>query len=122
MAQLRHDYDKFKAADTDVLVIVPNGRKMIEKHVQEHHPPYRILSDKGGAVAKQYGIEPKALPFLTAFKPAVFLVGKSGKVLYPTTPLPMLRSRTTGSHSRCWLGRRSSERSAGVYTAMQGQS
>jgi peroxiredoxin len=82
MAQLRHDYEKFRAADTDVLVIVPNGRKMIEKHVQENKPPYRIVSDKGGTVAKQYGIEPKSLPFLTAFKPAVFLVDKSGTLLY----------------------------------------
>ena len=82
MAQLRHDYEKFKAADAEILVIVPNGRKMIERHVQEHNPPYRILSDKGGAVAKQYGTDPKSLPFLSAFKPAVFVVDISGKVVY----------------------------------------
>jgi peroxiredoxin len=82
MAQLRHDYQEFKAADTDVLVIVPNGRKMIEKHVQEHKPPYRILSDRGAEVARQYGVQPKSLPFLTAFRPAVFLLDESGKILY----------------------------------------
>jgi peroxiredoxin len=82
MAQLRHDYEQFKTADTDILVIVPNGRKMIEKHVQEHNPPYRILSDKGAEVARHYGIQPKGLPFLTAFRPALFLVDKSGRVIY----------------------------------------
>jgi peroxiredoxin len=82
MAQLRQDYEKFKAAHAEVLVIVPNGRKMIERHVQEHNPPYRILSDKGAEVAKQYGVQPKSLPFVTAFKPTVLLVGMSGKVLY----------------------------------------
>lgn len=79
---MRHDYEKFRSADTDVLVIVPNGRKMLEKHVQEHNPAYRILSDRGAGVARQYGVQPKSFPFLTALKPAVFLVGKSGKVLY----------------------------------------
>ena len=79
MAQLRHDYEQFEAADTEVLVIVPNGPKMIAKHVQEHNPPYRILSDKGAEVAKQYGVQSKSLPFLTAFRPAVLLVGQVGQ-------------------------------------------
>ncbi len=82
MAQLRHDYLQFKAADTEVLVIVPNGQRMIAKHVQEHKPPYRILSDKGAEVARQYGAQPKNLPFLSAFRPTVFLVDKAGKILY----------------------------------------
>ncbi len=82
MAQLRHDYEQFRARDTGVLVIVPNGQKMIERHVREHNPPYRILSDKGAEVARQYGVQPKSLPFLSAFRPAVFLVDKSGEILY----------------------------------------
>lgn len=82
MAQLRHDFEKFKAADTGIILIVPNGRRMIEKHVQEYKPSYTILSDKGGAVAKQYGVAPKSVAFLTAFKPAVFLVDRSGAVMY----------------------------------------
>lgn len=82
MAQLRHDYKEFKAAHTEVLVIVPNGPRMIAKHVQEHQPGYRIVSDKGAEVAKQYGVQPKSLAFLTAFRPAVFLVDPRGTVLY----------------------------------------
>lgn len=82
MAQLRHDYEQFKAADSDVLVIVPNGPRMIERHIQAYSPPYRILSDKGGVIANQFGAAPKNLAFLTAFKPAVFLVDRAGKLVY----------------------------------------
>jgi peroxiredoxin len=82
MAQLRHDYPKFKALNTQVLVIVPNGSKMIARHVQQNNPPYPILSDKGTQVAEQYGIDTRRTVLITAFTPTVILVNQTGKVCY----------------------------------------
>jgi len=79
MAQLRHDYKEFKALNTEVLVMVPNGPKMIKKHVNENNPPYPILSDKGSKVAAQYF---QVKHFFLVGTPTVFLVNKKGQVLY----------------------------------------
>ena len=79
MAQLRHDYKEFKALNTEVLVMVPNGPRMIEKHVNENNPPYPILSDKGSKVAAQYF---QVKQFFLVGTPTVFLVNKKGQVLY----------------------------------------
>lgn len=84
MAQLRHDYDEFKALNAEVLVIVPNGPKMIERHVESNGTPNPILSDKGARVAEAYGIGTRraALIGFTALKPGVFLVDTTGHVIY----------------------------------------
>ena len=79
MAQLRHDYKKFKALNTEVLVMVPNGPRMIEKHVRGNNPPYPILSDKGSKVAAQYF---QIKQFFLAGTPTVFLVNKAGRIIY----------------------------------------
>ena len=79
MAQLRHDYDKFKALNTEVLVMVPNGPKMIARYIHQTATPYPILSDKGSKVAGAYFQIKK---FLLAGTPTVFLVDKSGRILY----------------------------------------
>ena len=87
MAQLRQDYPEFKALNTEVLVVVPNGPKMIERHVNRHagdrHAPlYPILSDKGAQVAAQYAIHTKQAIVLTTMTPTVFLVDTSGIIRY----------------------------------------
>jgi peroxiredoxin len=84
MAQLRHDYQEFKALNAEVFVIVPNGPKTIARFVTDHPTPYPILSDKGSKVAAQYHIAIKHLPLIAAayFKPSVFLVDKTGKIIY----------------------------------------
>jgi peroxiredoxin len=82
MAQLRHDYQKFKALNTEVLVIVPNGPKMIGRHVIQNETPYLILSDKGAKVAAQYAIDNRQVILLQIFTPTVFLVDTSGVIRY----------------------------------------
>ena len=79
MAQLRLDYQKFQALNTEVLVIVPNGPKMIERHVNHFKTPYPILTDKGSNVAAQYFQVKKLFAFGT---PTVFLVNQEGKIIY----------------------------------------
>jgi peroxiredoxin len=82
MAQLRHDYPEFKELNTEVLVVLPNGPKMIERHVNRHAPPYPILSDKGAQVAEQYAIHIKQAIVLTTMTPTVFLVDTSRVIRY----------------------------------------
>lgn len=84
MAQLRHDYGKFQAENSEVLVIVPNGPKMIERYVSENDIPYPIVSDRGSKVAERYGIKTRGLPVIDFkfFKPTVFLVDSTGTIVY----------------------------------------
>lgn len=79
MAQLRHDYQKFTALDTEVLVVVPNGPKLIERHINKHETPYPILSDKGSKAAAQYF---QVKQFFSAGTPTVLLIDKTGKIRY----------------------------------------
>lgn len=82
MAQLRHDHPEFKAANTQVLVVVPNGLNMIARHVSRHAPPYPILSDKGSQVAGQYAIHTRQAFVLTTMTPTVFLIDTRGIIRY----------------------------------------
>ena len=82
MAQLRHDYHKFKAFNTEVAVILPNGPKLIERYINRHGKPYPILSDKGAKVAAQYAIDARQTILLQVFTPSVFLVDRNGVIRY----------------------------------------
>lgn len=82
MAQLRQDYAKFQDLHSEVLVIVPNGPKLIERYARRTATPYPILSDKGARVAEQYGIKTRRLVQVSAFTPSVFLVDRMGSIQY----------------------------------------
>jgi len=79
MAQLRHDYINFQALDTDILVMVPNGPKMIAGYINANASPYQILCDKGSKVAEEYFQVKK---FFNLGTPSVFLVNKQGIIIY----------------------------------------
>ena len=79
MAQLRHDYDKFTALNTEIILIVPNGPFMINRYLKKHSTPYRILTDKGSQVAGQYA---QVKQFFALGTPTVFLVDQNGKIAY----------------------------------------
>ena len=79
MAQLRHDYEKFSALNTEILVMVPNGSFMIRRFLIKHPTPYPILTDKGSQVAKQYFQDQK---FFSLGTPTVVLVAKGGSIAY----------------------------------------
>ena len=82
MAQLRRDYFKFKALDTEVLVVLPNGPVMIKRYRATHVTPYPVLTDRGAKVMKQYGIELHRFVVMTALPPTVLLVDRAGKIRY----------------------------------------
>lgn len=79
MAQLRQDYQKFSELNTEILVMVPNGPKMIERHIKQFNTLYRIMIDKGSKIAAQYFQIRKFFAFGT---PTVFLVNQDGEIIY----------------------------------------
>jgi len=79
MAQLRHDFERFEELETRVVVIVPNGPKMITRHIDRCDPPYTILSDKGSRVAASYG---QTIGRLRLGAPALFVVNREGVIVY----------------------------------------
>jgi peroxiredoxin len=83
MAQLRHDYPKFQELNTEVVVIVPNGLRLIQRYVERHATPYLILSDRGVLVTERYFIRTRrVVPVITTYTPTVFLVDQTGIIRY----------------------------------------
>ncbi|MFU8826810.1 MAG: peroxiredoxin family protein [Brevefilum sp.] len=79
MAQLRHDFEKFSALNTRILVMVPNGLFMIKRSIKKNSAPFTILMDKGSKVAQTYNQEQK---FFSLGTPTVILVEQGGKIAY----------------------------------------
>ena len=59
--------------------MVPNGPKMIKRHIKQFNTPYRIMIDKGSKIAAQYFQVKKLFAFGT---PTVFLVNQDGEIIY----------------------------------------
>ena len=53
MAQLRQDYDKFAAQDTEVIVVGPEGAGAFAKYWQENNLPFIGLPDPTHTVLKR---------------------------------------------------------------------
>lgn len=79
MVQLRHDYQKFKELNTEVLVMVPNGPRMVSLFRRAKAIPYPILTDKSSCVGELYF---QVKHFFKLGVPSVFLVDQSGQILY----------------------------------------
>ena len=79
MAQLCHDYSKFQALNTEIVVMVPNGPFMINRYLKNNPTPYIILSDKGSKVAAKYF---QIKQFFAIGTPSVFIVDQRGKIVY----------------------------------------
>ena len=79
MAQLRHDYAKIQSLKGEVLVMLPNGPKMIGRYLERSGTPYPVLSDKGSKVAGQYF---QTKHFFALGTPTVFVVDRQGIIRY----------------------------------------
>jgi peroxiredoxin len=90
VAQLRHEYEQFRAANTEVLVMAPNRPASIARYVNVHPTPFPILSDPGARVAEAYGIAAVHAPFLTMFVGAMFVVDRTGQIRYADYNVPLV--------------------------------
>lgn len=80
MAQLRQDYDKFKALDTEIVVVGPEGPDAFEKYFVENDLPFIGLPDPKSSVLKLYGQEVNI--FKLGRMPAMVVIDKRGIVRF----------------------------------------
>lgn len=80
MAQLRQDYDKFVAEDTEILVLGPEGPDKFAQYWEKENLPFTGLPDPKHTVLKTYGQEIKLFKF--GRMPAQLIVDKTGIVRF----------------------------------------
>jgi peroxiredoxin len=80
MSQLRQDYSKFQALETEILVIGPEGKDAFESYWQKHQLPFVGLPDPKHSVLKRYGQEIKIFKF--GRMPAQAIIDQQGIVRY----------------------------------------
>ena len=90
MAQLRHEYEQFRATNTEVLVMAPNRPASIARYLNAHPTPFPVLSDPGARVAELYGIEAIHAPFMTVFIGAMFVVDQAGRIRFADYNVPLV--------------------------------
>jgi len=76
MAQLRQDYNKFTAQDTEIVVIGPENEKAFSNYWQKNDLPFIGLPDPTHTVLKLYGQEVNLFKF--GRMPAQVAIDKNG--------------------------------------------
>ena len=80
MAQLRRDYDRFIAQDTEVVVVGPEDAQSFAKYWLENDLPFTGLPDPSHSVLKRYGQEVSL--FKLGRQPAQVTIDKVGQVRF----------------------------------------
>ena len=80
MAQLRHDYDKFTAQETEIVVIGPEDANAFSNYWRENDLPFIGLPDPSHTVLKLYGQEVNLFKF--GRMPAQVAIDKNGTARY----------------------------------------
>ncbi len=80
MAQLRQDYDKFVAQDTEVIVVGPENEKAFLDYWKKNDLPFIGLPDPTHTVLKLYGQEINLFKF--GRMPAQVTVDKQGQARF----------------------------------------
>jgi len=76
MAQLRQEYYKFTAQDTEIVVVGPEDGPSFASYWKSHSLPFIGLPDPGHTVLKRYGQEVSLFKF--GRMPAQLLIDKQG--------------------------------------------
>lgn len=76
MAQLRRDYDKFLAQDTEIIVVGPENELAFSSYWRSHKLPFIGLPDPTHIVLKRYGQEVNLFKF--GRMPAQVTIDKQG--------------------------------------------
>jgi peroxiredoxin Q/BCP len=80
MAQLRQDYNKFIAQDTEVLVAGPESREAFKSYWNKNDLPFVGLPNPDHSVLKRFGQEVNI--FKLGRMPAQVIIDKEGMVRY----------------------------------------
>ena len=80
MAQLRQDYSKFQALDTEIIAVGPENADNFSMYWKSHKLPFIGLPDPTHSVLKRYGQEVNL--FKLGRMPAQVLIDKQGIARY----------------------------------------
>ena len=80
MAQLRQDYDKFTAQETEIVVVGPENANAFSNYWKKNDLPFIGLSDPSHTVLKRYGQEVNLFKF--GRMPAQVAIDKNGTARY----------------------------------------
>jgi peroxiredoxin len=80
MAQLRRDYSKFQALDTEVIAVGPEDSESFRRYWKSHKLPFIGIPDPTHSVLKRYGQEVNL--FKLGRMPAQVLIDKQGIARY----------------------------------------
>ena len=80
MAQLRQDFELFKALDTAILVIGPDSARAFSRYWLLNQLPFIGLPDPRHNILKQYGQEIKIIKW--GRMPAMVIIDKAGQVRF----------------------------------------
>jgi peroxiredoxin Q/BCP len=80
MAQLRHDYEKFQALETEVIAVGPEDADNFRLYWKSHNLPFIGLPDPTKSVLKRYGQEVNL--FRLGRMPAQVIIDKAGVAHY----------------------------------------
>jgi peroxiredoxin len=80
MAQLRHDFEKFKNENTAIVVVGPENDEAFANYWAENDLPFIGLPDPKHTVLKLYGQEIKIFKF--GRMPAMVIIDKQGIVRF----------------------------------------
>jgi len=80
MAQLRQDYDKFTAQDTEIVVVGPEDGSSFSSYWKSHNLPFIGLPDPTHSVLKLYGQEVSLFKF--GRQPAQVTIDKTGRARF----------------------------------------
>ena len=80
MAQLRQDYEKFRALDTEVVAVGPEDAENFSMYWKSHKIPFIGLPDPTHSVLKRYGQEVNL--FKLGRMPAQVIIDKQGTARY----------------------------------------
>ena len=80
MAQLRQEYDKFTAQDTEIVVVGPDNAKAFSEYWRKNDLPFIGLPDPTHTVLKRYGQEVNLFKF--GRMPAQVAIDKTGMARY----------------------------------------
>jgi peroxiredoxin Q/BCP len=77
---MRDDYEKFKKAGIQIVVVAKDSRKKVKSYFQENNLPYIGIPDPEGKVAGQYQQQWKIAKL--GLMPAMFLIDTGGTISY----------------------------------------
>ena len=80
MAQLRHDYEKFKTLGAEIITLGPDGPRAFKRYWEENDMPYIGCADIRSKVGDMYYQEVNLLKL--GRMPAIFIIDLEGMIRF----------------------------------------